>query len=61
MNCVLENFGYPTLILKGDNESCQRYYRAIHQACMGNVRAFVRYIAEQMLRTLRVDIKLYNY
>jgi Fic family protein len=56
MNYVLQKFGYPALILKGDNENRQLYYRAIHQACMGNVRAFVRYIAEQMLRTLLVWI-----
>lgn len=55
LNYVLLKFGYPPVVIKSADK--QNYLRALHIADLGDYSAFINYIAEQLIWSLKLSIK----
>ena len=55
MNYVLLRYGYPPVIIKSADK--KNYLNALNKADVGDVDAFVEYIAEQLVSSLQLSIK----
>lgn len=54
MNFILMQAGFPPVIIPVEQRS--RYYLTLQQANKGDLRPFIRFIAEQTERTLNVTV-----
>lgn len=54
MNFILMQAGFPPVIIPVEQRS--RYYLTLQQANKGDLRPFIRFIAEQTERTLDVTV-----
>jgi len=55
MNLHLMKSGYPPLIIKSEDK--KNYLYALNQADTGNINAFIEYLSQQMLWSLKTSIK----
>lgn len=56
MNFILMQFGFPPTIIKSDTDSKNEYFAALQLADVGNIEAFIIYIAQNLNRSLQIMI-----
>ncbi|MDR6968685.1 Fic family protein [Flavobacterium arsenatis] len=54
MNFILMQFGFPPVIIKTEDKS--NYFIALQLADAGNIEAFIKYIAQNLVRSLQIMI-----
>lgn len=54
MNFILMKFGFPPVIIKTEDKS--NYFIALQLADVGNIEAFINYIAQNLVRSLQIMI-----
>lgn len=52
MNLILIQHGYPIANIKGDNDTCLRYYQALEQASSGDNTAFVEFVEDVVTESM---------
>jgi Fic family protein len=55
LNYILIRSGFPPVVIKSEDK--KNYLQALRQADVGNIEAFVNYIGEQLLWSLRMSLK----